>query len=148
MALHEELIGLKYSPILVVSILSSWLHQCDNCHPLLLLLPPLDWIQLSPWQPQTQNLLCIRSSSPSNANALAQLQPAAAAASQLVWRRLCLTLSHCCCCTVTSHKLTSSLDNTFRSQSVFKTSDRIVQLSKSLFLPGFRVCFFPFPSLV
>ena len=69
---------------MVVGILSSWLHQCDSCHPLLLLLPPLAWVQLSPWQPRTQNLLkrvqnfldqlCFLGSSPSNANALAQLQ--------------------------------------------------------------------------
>ena len=81
----EEWIGLKYSPVLVVGILSSWLDQCHSCHPpLLLLLPPLAWVQLSPWQPRTQNLLkrvqnfpdqlCFLGSSPSNANALAQLQ--------------------------------------------------------------------------
>ena len=71
---------------MVVGILSSWLDQCDSCHPLLLLLllPPLAWVQLSPWQPHSQNLLkrvqnfldqlCFLGSSPSNANALAQLQ--------------------------------------------------------------------------
>ena len=104
----EEWIGLKCSPVLVVGILSSWLDQCDSCHPLLLLLlPPLAWVQLSPWQPHSQNLLkrvqnfldqlCFLGSSPSNANALAQLS-CSCCWPQLVWRRLSLTPSHCCCC--------------------------------------------------